>query len=1364
MSTPSAPMTIPAWLHKPATILALVAMILAILVPQTSAFASGEDEMNFHHANKMPTTASAWFKGEQDSEPKTCTGVPSDKDGWHFVARSNGSFSTFEATFKLEGTEFTLDIEDVAAGGQGSNHIYFATAPGAELLGATATGSGTETFNLSHVCPADGDEGTPPVDVCVSREEIYKDNSAIGWNWTKEAPGDEYSIEVWLNDVDGKPVIPCEDVTLFFSSYVMPDDWDGTGFNDSAVPQDWYDTGDKLVFEAGQQAQKQTSTVSAPDICVNAQIDLYWPKIDENGSPIDAWGGFGGEGFELGNNGHGSYYVAHRFQEAIDCPDPEPEDVELNLQKIVCPSEADVVWNADVEGPVVAAESIPDNCRAGAGWTFNLDVPGGDGSTDTAATGEDGLLSVKASEVLSEGDLDRFLDGTRLEVRENIADDGPYDFGTLRCHDDLGNEDNLEWIELDANDLPDEVWCVAYNVQEPEPEPTDVQLNFQKQVCDDYSAIPGNRLEGGADPASYYTDNADLDDTFAQGFLDWGDTTSVPIEMVDDLAGCAPASGWSFDLSFDQDFSDIEGTVGPTGGDHGTTTLTSVRDELGDEVMDRLADGDQLWVREQTQEGYLFGALQCHTDARHADNLEFIQFGGDLPESVWCVAYNLEMPDVQVDASLVCAYLPEGFSVLEVTNPSGTDLAVTATNASPSSFTVEAGGTELIKGDGLLGRVTLSWGGGDTGIAAGSTSQKLLPLPRCGGTVTPEKDWVNGDTDTYGHAGVTITRTTQSAEAGDEPGSIFVPYGGFFRASELDDGDHYNVGGLGLQRLDAGSTDLEYLANGGEYTHTVTNLKKPGTDVEVEALCLYLPDDEDGFGIASITNPNRLKPVDVTFTEGGDGTYRLWPGTHHFQVDGDVAIEWGGAGSIWRSGTAGADFDDADCTVDVTPVKEWTDEAIDLDPNLTASSGEAEASQQAGQGETLTVGFGDTYTVTEDEGDWEALPHEGDGPGGLGEDFSLTLADLGFDPDDLSEEDLVEIAGGELTYEHNVVNAPLVTVQELGPVCEDGLPVLTYEVSSTAFGDGTTVDITFTDGDDATTYEDQALSGQVLWPGAVSQADGGPQWPGWSQENGTWVPDAEHFGWATGDVEVVFTVNGDVVTSVELSFGEEFADCTGPAQIDLVKTATDETAIVFLPFDEEDPEAGGEFGVDAVYEYEITNTGAHTLYRLTLTDDRIDEVDSRVQDTLDEAMAAVGGALEPGDSVILTIDFFVEPDLFGVAEFDENEFEHTNTAVVEGFLDDDEGDDSVTATDDAVVESAEGLPLVLEREDDDEDDPRAETVSQEDEEEPAEVLGVSLELPRTGASSLVLLLVGLMAIALGAAAVRFRRRQDGSAS
>ncbi|REE97016.1 LPXTG cell wall anchor domain-containing protein [Thermomonospora umbrina] len=95
----------------------------------------------------------------KDYEHGQCPGVPADKDGWHFVLPTNGvDFVQLKVTFQPGGVQTIT-----AFGPPTDKHAYATSAPGAQLVAATALVTGeagalakVDWFNLSHTCP-----GTP---------------------------------------------------------------------------------------------------------------------------------------------------------------------------------------------------------------------------------------------------------------------------------------------------------------------------------------------------------------------------------------------------------------------------------------------------------------------------------------------------------------------------------------------------------------------------------------------------------------------------------------------------------------------------------------------------------------------------------------------------------------------------------------------------------------------------------------------------------------------------------------------------------------------------------------------------------------------------------------------------------------------------------------------------------------------------------------------------------------------------------------------------------------------------------------------------------------------------------------------------
>jgi hypothetical protein len=93
----------------------------------------------------------------------------------------------------------------------------------------------------------------------------------------------------------------CRDVSVVLSIYKVPDTWNGTGFNQTAVPQHKF-----APHAMGKLHRKDTLELRVPvPTCGNAQIDLYYPPtqddVDINGTARF----IGGDIFSIGGeNGH----------------------------------------------------------------------------------------------------------------------------------------------------------------------------------------------------------------------------------------------------------------------------------------------------------------------------------------------------------------------------------------------------------------------------------------------------------------------------------------------------------------------------------------------------------------------------------------------------------------------------------------------------------------------------------------------------------------------------------------------------------------------------------------------------------------------------------------------------------------------------------------------------------------------------------------------------------------------------------------------------------------------------------------------------------------------------------------------------
>jgi len=250
-------------------------------------------------------------------------------------------------------------------------------------------------------------------------------------------------------------------------------------------------------------------------------------------------------------------------------------------------------------------------------------------SSDDATTGSD---TVTITQDTTDADSVKVAIGGSYSVSEPSMADG---FVNV---EGVGTFDVPETPKTDAGDID---WASFFQMKKVTHTVTNAympELTFQKIICDDYSQVRGHP---GSSP----------DDTDGN-FVRWGTAEDVENLGSGDLvtsygsveelpSGCSFADGpWTFEVSFNQNF-----TGGPIGtvvtGDNGTVTLRAdqVFDELEDAV--KFVDGTKLWVKEEMQDGFDFGALQCYDDALNPDNLEGFSISNPLKGDIACVAFNV---------------------------------------------------------------------------------------------------------------------------------------------------------------------------------------------------------------------------------------------------------------------------------------------------------------------------------------------------------------------------------------------------------------------------------------------------------------------------------------------------------------------------------------------------------------------------------------------------------------------------------------------------------------------------------------------------------------------------------------------------
>lgn len=158
----------------------------------------------------------------------------------------------------------------------GFSHLITGYNPndGNNTTGFIWEGSTTHTNAPSSPCdsailtpaPIDTDP-TPTTPVCI--------NGSIQQNLVVTYLTDS---TVSIKTANGTPL--CDDVTIYFSSYIMPANYDGKGFynNDTSYPQTQYSS-TSTTLKKGTDGDSILS-ISLPSYCNNIQVDVYYgPEI-----------------------------------------------------------------------------------------------------------------------------------------------------------------------------------------------------------------------------------------------------------------------------------------------------------------------------------------------------------------------------------------------------------------------------------------------------------------------------------------------------------------------------------------------------------------------------------------------------------------------------------------------------------------------------------------------------------------------------------------------------------------------------------------------------------------------------------------------------------------------------------------------------------------------------------------------------------------------------------------------------------------------------------------------------------------------------------------------------------------------------
>jgi hypothetical protein len=164
----------------------------------------------------------------------------------------------------------------IAAPGESKLTTGYDLAAGNNRTGFVWTNNVSSTNSSNTPCqpettPVTEEPSVPPVQ-CV--DGSVQQNLTIIW-----LSNDHVTIKT----KNGAPL--CDDVTVFFSAYVMPYNYDGQGFygNPTAYPQHKFSS-DSVTLEKGTDGTAELK-VELPVSCHNVQLDVYYgPEIETVGS------------------------------------------------------------------------------------------------------------------------------------------------------------------------------------------------------------------------------------------------------------------------------------------------------------------------------------------------------------------------------------------------------------------------------------------------------------------------------------------------------------------------------------------------------------------------------------------------------------------------------------------------------------------------------------------------------------------------------------------------------------------------------------------------------------------------------------------------------------------------------------------------------------------------------------------------------------------------------------------------------------------------------------------------------------------------------------------------------------------------
>jgi hypothetical protein len=234
--------------------------------------------------------------------------------------------------------------------------------------------------------------------------------------------------------------------------------------DDLSVPYPGLDDNTPFTAISGQTGDNGTGKLILTDLPTGGRLDLKEMNVDD--SDVLAFmcnedTGIQDNNYEVVFNAPDKTSYCNVFNAQGTVGGAET-GLNVHLIKVVCDDSFD-----NAEGPTpISPNEIPDNCDLSSGWSFRL-------STDFAQTSPVtyGPTNANGEIKINIHDLDVNLKnaleaGNQIWVSE-IAQDNVATFGDLRCNTDAANQDNLDALQVDPQNMPDDIYCIAYNVAVP---------------------------------------------------------------------------------------------------------------------------------------------------------------------------------------------------------------------------------------------------------------------------------------------------------------------------------------------------------------------------------------------------------------------------------------------------------------------------------------------------------------------------------------------------------------------------------------------------------------------------------------------------------------------------------------------------------------------------------------------------------------------------------------------------------------------------------------------------------------------------------------------------------------------------------